>query len=539
VTAFALFRTSLDLEFTGTGVAYANLTRGNNILCIKKWPYRSQANEDKVPTLLVYPKTPSQPYSKPPSSWGFGSESLTERDDKDKDFVEWFKIYLDPRVLQDHQRKDPRGAPKLQSHIDKWYEDYFRLLYQHIELKLGSELPAHKPWHSAKVEFIVSLPTTWQLYPTVEKFKSIIDRAGYCRYPSHSVAMGLTEPEAAAVHTSMEAAGMFNENEAVLVCDAGGGTTDLSVLRITGVYSGYLSLQQLDVVTGKNIGSVAIDRQFEDYVAAKLQQATSMFNLRIDPLVTAWSMVRSREYQNAKCDYGSPDMTPIFTVPIPRINPAFSSEQFNIANGTMKFQTEELKAIFDSQITRLFAEIDNQLQSFQNKFPSDQIGHLVLSGGLGNSAYVQGQLKLRYAFGMSQFYCAQNIQIHVAPEPQLAVCKGIVSDRLRKLQSGKAVLEWRCARASYGTLCKILYDKRNPDHVSRGSFRDPLNGKYYINNAIVWFVKKVCDLFQFAQMRSINVQNRVNLLTWMAILSTSSVERLHRVIRLGHFQQVW
>jgi len=408
--------------------------------------------------------------------------------------VEWFKTYLDPRVLQDHQRKDPRNAPKSQAHVDKWYEDYLRLLYAHIQHKLSSELPANKPWRSAKVEFILSIPTTWQPYPTVEKFKSIIERAGYSQYPHHSIDLGLTEPEAAAVHTSMEAAGMFNENEVVLVCDAGGGTTDLSILRITGVHSGYISLKQLDVVTGKNIGSVAIDRQFEDRVAAKLQEATSMFKLRIDPIEVAWQMVKSREYQNAKCDYGSPDMTPIFTVPIPGINPNFSHERFKIANGAMKFKTDELKDIFDTQITRLFSEIDNQLQSFQTNFPADQITHLVLSGGLGNSSYVQSQLKARYAFGMSNFRCAHHIQIHVAPEPQLAVCKGIVSDRVRKLQIGKAVLEWRCARASYGTLCKVLYNKNNPEHYDRQTFRDPLNGKLYINNSIVWFIKKVCSL---------------------------------------------
>ena len=489
-----LIRILADFKFAGTGVAYANLTRGTNINYIQKWPYRSQANEDKVPTLLAYPITPSQPYSKSPASWGFGSELQRERDDKDKEYVEWFKIQLDPKVLQDHQRRDPRNAPKSQAHVDKWYEDYLRLLYQHIEHKLGSELLANKPWRLAKVEFIVSLPTTWQPYPTVEKFKSIIERAGYSQHPSHSINLGLTEPEAAAVHTSMAAAGMFSENEVILVCDAGGGTTDLSILRITGAYSGYLSLAQLDVVTGKNIGSVAIDRQFEDYVAARIQQATSMLRLRIEPIVTAYRMVKSREYQNAKCDYGSPDMTPIFNVPIPGINPAISNEQFRIANGMMRFHADELKSIFDSQIALLFTEIDKQLQSFQKNFPTDQIAHLILSGGLGNSSYVQSELKSRYAFGMSQFPCAQRIQIHVAPEPQLAVCKGIVSDRVRKLETGKSVLEWRCARASYGTLCKVLYDKNNPTHFTLPTFRDPLNGKLYINNAIVWFIKKVYSL---------------------------------------------
>jgi hypothetical protein len=36
----------------------------------------------------------------------------------------------------------------------------------------------------------------------------------------------------------------------------------------------------------------------------------------------------------------------------------------------------------------------------------------------------------------------------------------------------------------------MLYDKNNPDHFNRPTFRDPLNGKFYINQAIAWFIKK-------------------------------------------------
>jgi len=78
----------------------------------------------------------------------------------------------------------------------------------------------------------------------------------------------------------------------------------------------------------------------------------------------------------------------------------------------------------------------------------------------------------------------------VAPEPQLAVCKGVAADRVRKVKGGEAILGWRCCRASYGTICKILYDKNNPEHHGRPTYRDPLNGKYYINQAIAWFIKK-------------------------------------------------
>jgi hypothetical protein len=83
-----------------------------------------------------------------------------------------------------------------------------------------------------------------------------------------------------------------------------------------------------------------------------------------------------------------------------------------------------------------------------------------------------------------------SIRVRIAPDPQLAVCKGLVSDRVRKLVTTHSVLGWRCCRSSYGTLCKILYDKKDPLHQNKQLTRDPLNGKLYITQAIAWFVKK-------------------------------------------------
>jgi molecular chaperone DnaK (HSP70) len=305
--------------------------------------------------------------------------------------------------------------------------------------------------------------------------------------------MSLTEPEAAAVHTSVDAPRMFQENEIMTICDAGGGTTDLSVMRITGVCSGAVSLQQLDTVVGRTIGSTAIDREFEDYVLECLERANSSFNLGLDPDEAAWSMTKSREYQGAKCDIGLPDVPPVFLVPVPGLNPQFTSDQLGLAQGAMRFPRSILERMFDTQIERLTSLVDKHLTRFQNSRPSEQIAHLVLSGGLGNSAYVQQQLKAKYAFGMSRFACARNMQIHVAPDPQLAVCKGIVTDRVRKLNTNVPVITWKCARASYGTLAKTIYNKHDPEHIGKQTFQDPLNGKHYVQNSIVWFIKKVSN----------------------------------------------
>lgn len=103
------------------------------------------------------------------------------------------------------------------------YLDYFRYLYQYIESKLQMEIPS--AWNDAAIEFIFSVPTTWKPHPTVERFRSITEKAGFGRSPNHISTIGLTEAEAAAVHMSKESPAIFKERDILLVCDAGGGTT--------------------------------------------------------------------------------------------------------------------------------------------------------------------------------------------------------------------------------------------------------------------------------------------------------------------------
>jgi molecular chaperone DnaK (HSP70) len=407
-----------------------------------------------VPTVVVYDKQTSQV-----SSWGFMSETRTEQNNNsNREYCDWFKTFLDPAVLKQAQTKDPENSPKSQASVDKWTEDYMRLLYQHVEFKLSGELPANKPWNLAKVEFLFSVPTTWAPNPTVEKFKNIASRAGFGVQPNHVLNVGLTEAEAAAVHVSVEAPGIFEENQVLLVCDAGGGTTDLSVMRVSGIQRGVPSLKQLDVVNGRNIGSAQIDQAFEDLVLSRLEEANKLAPLGVDIEDAAWIMMKSAQYQDAKCCYGAPDDIN-FNVNVPGLDLAYTNPHFAIQNGQMMFTLADLQALFDAQINRLFDLIDSQLQSFQQKFPTDSIAHLVLSGGLGNSAYVQRRLKERYAMSSSN-----TLQVHVSPDPQLAVCKGMVADRVAQSKGGKAILTWRCCRASYGTICKCYRRNCLPNH---------------------------------------------------------------------------
>jgi molecular chaperone DnaK (HSP70) len=305
----------------------------------------------------------------------------------------------------------------------------------------------------------------------------------------------LTEAEAAAVHTARSMPGIFRDGEILFVCDVGGGTTDLSVFRVKNTLGSSVNLEQIDVVFGATIGAAQLDSLYEKAVLERLQYADGALPMGLaDINQAAWEMRISKEYQNAKCDYGSEESladTETFAVRVPKLDRAYVNHECGISGGDMHFRREDLKSFFDTQISKLFDMMDKQLVRIQQKHPTEYVAHLVLSGGLGNSAYVQHCLQNRYGHGNSPHHNAQNMQIRIAPDPQLVVCKGNVADRVAKLKTGQSVLGWRCCRASYGTMCKMLLDPDNPTHMGLKTEIDPLDKKMYILECIDWFIKQV------------------------------------------------
>jgi hypothetical protein len=77
--------------------------------------------------------------------------------------------------------------------------------------------------------------------PTVERFKGVVERAGFGTHPNHKAIIGLTEAEAAAVHTARMFPRLFEvdsllcfpqlqanlgqNRDVLLVRDVGGGKT--------------------------------------------------------------------------------------------------------------------------------------------------------------------------------------------------------------------------------------------------------------------------------------------------------------------------
>ena len=441
----------------------------------------SQAT-DKVPTVIVYKENK-------PISWGFKTSEMEEIDDSGENnthYHEWFKTLLDPSELERQNPRSPDGVRYTHLDVKSWIEDFLSFLCRHVEEVLSDRLDGPR-WSMAKVVFIFSVPTTWKSFSIIEDFRALIKRAGFGKGgPKHTVEIGLTEAEAAAVYAAKSRHTTYRDGDIILVVDAGGGTTDISLLQTSASGLGTTNLEQLDSVRGANVGSTAVDMLFEDLVRQRLKSKGSS-NGR-EAASAALKMTRSSQFQNYKTEFGMPDSNlEKYKIKIPKISYDFVDRANGIENGKLSISYHELRRMFDEQIEKITSLIDNQLNTMNIKHPSKQVTYLVLSGGLGSSAYVRAQLKSRYEFSSSPHPSARQLRVLDSDSGQLAVVQGLLHDRQHVYTLGRPILSSRCSRASYGVLCNAEYDKKR--HVGLETEVSRVDEKIYAKDLIRWFVK--------------------------------------------------
>lgn len=205
-----------------------------------------------------------------------------------------------------------------------------RALFNYISRFLQEQMGV---WTMLHVEFVFSLPTTFGSQEITTNLRELLLEAGFGR-SFHTLEFGLTESQASAVDAAKDSSKTFAGGDVLLVCDAGGGTTDVALLEQTSPQAERPELRELINVPGIDVGSTNIDLAFEKLVESRLQ--ASGLNLKEN---TSWTMMHSPDFQNWKCTFGelSTQDTPKFLVPVPLLNENVSNRQAGIERGKMAF----------------------------------------------------------------------------------------------------------------------------------------------------------------------------------------------------------
>ncbi|OHE98654.1 hypothetical protein CORC01_06105 [Colletotrichum orchidophilum] len=469
------------MKLTLKGVAW--MTPKTPIQVINDWPGSGDRGERKVPTTLIYNADGSL------SSWGF----MCADDDETlpgKIRREFFKIFLDQDTLAAAQKQGLEHSPRSTLDAQQYITDYLRQIYGHIKETIETQCGRRHfgGWASMTVTFLFSAPTTWTRMGVINAFKDAISNAGFgVEGPNHAAQVDLTEAEAAAVVTLKTSPVEFQLGSLFLTVDAGGGTTDLALMQITSTDGNFPQMSQMAAVRGVGIGASLIDRAFVRLVAQRL--ATCQDAQDRLPIDCANRMARSHHFRTVKHKFGERAyIQPVYKIQMEGVSHDFSHHGLRVENGRMAFTKEEITSLFELQIEGIMRRIREQLDWLGDNDQPQQVNYMVLSGGLGSSAYVRDRLQQQFTS-----YPHRNAnQIAVIPcqDPQLVVVRGLLLDHQQKMESGNLpVLATRIARASYGIIVQEIYSPAK--HFNEDIVNDLFEQKQkWAINQIEWLIQK-------------------------------------------------
>lgn len=246
--------------------------------------------------------------------WGF----LCDPENYSQDTNQYFKLNLDPIY------KGPVGDP---SHAEacKWYRDYLASIRDHTLQFLRNSF-VH--FERKRVEFVFSVPTvsnflpghmivtdmgkTWRDPRLIREIEEQIEAAGFGGKPNERAQVTLTEAEAAAVYALRSG---MTEGETFVVCDAGGGTSDVNVLKVKSAR--LMELEALSYTEGRAVGSTVIDFKVKLLIERRLKRLERFMNGETEAVV---DRVMRNSFLSYKCNFGAEGYNvPKYTLPIPEL----------------------------------------------------------------------------------------------------------------------------------------------------------------------------------------------------------------------------
>ncbi|KAL2670720.1 hypothetical protein Neosp_014519 [[Neocosmospora] mangrovei] len=425
----------IDVGTSGTGVAWCQ--KGTSEVESLSW---DDAREIvKTPTRVFY-------HDKKVVGWGL---KAPDHQRADVTCHEWFKLDLDQRA------DDVRPV----------YIDFLACLHQEISGHYSPKMLGQIPWEDAQVHFLFSVPATWDA-STVEIFRDFASAAGFDRPSGHTLDIGLTEPQAVAAFQLCHGNTTFSfqPGEVVLVVDAGGGTGDFCLLDVKQDQNGKCCAVELRPASGNAIGSIYIDEDFELKAKQELESLQPGPNPSIDYI--AWNMRTSSMFQGVKHRFGCPGP---------------SSHEFPVSDHVdgLESPLRDEKFVFD--------RLDMQALF-------DTQDYVLLSGGLGSSAYVKQELqKVCAKFGREEHKVTKVV---TSDDPRLSVCRGLVHNALR----GPDLFPRFPCRAAFGVVCAIpdsgsveakwkpILKRAKKEGLHKDT--DPVTGKE-VYSCIDWILRKV------------------------------------------------
>ncbi|KAL4795043.1 hypothetical protein BDV19DRAFT_389700 [Aspergillus venezuelensis] len=294
--------------------------------------------------------------------WGFAVRP-------DMNAYSWFKLLLDAQgPLTDWDDTDALGVAgslgifrHLKLPAETVAAGYLQQIYQRLLRILNSCPPLH---------FWFPVPASWSM-EALAATERAARRAGFGERPGDRLTF-IAEPEAAAFGALVSLAVPFEDNQAVMVVDCGGGTVDATTMLITKANP--FEWRRLTVFQGGRCAGSSIDIRIHKLMAERFRNAFVEVPLR----------------------FKGPGSTFMICISKAELEPCFDPV------------VKKIEGIIHAQLVAV--------KSFSDCSVSVRKQRIILVGGLAQSAYVQHAIRYRFE--------TPNMAAEVPHEARLAVVRG-------------------------------------------------------------------------------------------------------------------
>ncbi|KAF8419471.1 hypothetical protein EV426DRAFT_644893 [Tirmania nivea] len=461
----------------------------------------------KIPTKLCYCARGSHQGSGPEGSSRYESHQYNwglQVSQHCPEPREFFKLLLDPETTNgsfgedipgsfagSHRRLANRGASNMVAPEDM-VKHFLSAMLEEFYVYLRREYKGAYKNEDFTIEWVFTVPAFFSPEMVGRLQGEIIPAAGFVGSIST-----LLEPEGAATSVLIDA--MTSQtppaaaNEKILVCDAGGGTTDLFAFEIKSLEQSssgpHLQMRPLGGFCGGLIGAMDINEAFDVFLHKAWKPIGESSNDERHILES----YRQRDFLNAHRRFDE-YKTAFNENDIPR--PIEFNETVGVASipkagidcGVLDLSKSLMKKFFDDVIFQVLQLVQGHIAALENN------GHvlqaMIFVGGLAASPYVRRK--------MEAWTQTRNIRL-ITPQDRYqiisAVMRGAVQHKLHeRIQRSSPTLAI-VQRSSFGYVLDEEYDPaRHTIHLNY-SFDDAFTGRKMAGRQIRWLVRKGDTLY--------------------------------------------
>ncbi|KJA18947.1 hypothetical protein HYPSUDRAFT_913356 [Hypholoma sublateritium FD-334 SS-4] len=439
---------AIDIGTTYSAVSYCIITSQDrlqetyNFQEVNRWPGQITADA-KIPSVLFYDQEGKCRLG------GAEIEDLTllfDAEEEGWEKAEWWKLLLRPEQLSVPNEISP--LPYGIS-VDKVLENFLAYIKSNLQqFIVNAQVKGQTTWNSLSpsMDVILTIPNGWD-GKVQHRMRNAAIHAQLVSPDGGKRVRFLSEGEAA-IHYCLDYAKISDQvsvGNIVIVCDTGGGTTDIGIYRVKNLSP--TSLEEIASPSCLIAGGVFVDTAAKIYITEQLKGSEWDTPECLAKSFTVFERLVKRQFQGSE--------NAMF---LPLHGSRRTDDTRGIMRGQLMIPRDKMASFFETSLDR----IKHGLMDVLGRDFGSSVNNILLVGGFAES---------RYAFTKITEWASKFTELDIS-KPDHVLSKAIPHGALSWYT--RSAVQTKIAKFHYGAETDVEFDENDPDMVGRRVYKNIL-----------------------------------------------------------------